>query len=74
MFCCISFYLLDILKGVYVSEDGSGPTDFVVRHSVEALKRKSRFNMDEDYPDSPAMVDISKNYQFVRGEEKKYKA
>ena len=61
----------ELLKGVYVSEDGSGPAggDFVVKHSVDALKRKSRFNMDNDYPDHPAMAEWKDNYQFVNGEQ-----
>ncbi len=59
----------ELLKDVYVSEDGEGPTDFVVKHSVEALKRKSRFSMDNDYPDNPGTAELSNNYQFVRGDQ-----
>mgnify|MGYP003639128353 CR=1 FL=1 len=58
----------ELLKDLYVSEDGTGPTDFVVKASVESLKRNNRFNIENNYLENntfPARSDIDSNINMT---------
>jgi len=63
----------DLIKGV-----ANNDSDIVVRSSVSALKKKNRFNMDEDQflPEASAGtasgIDTKDNFQFVREESDFY--
>lgn len=63
----------DLLKDVFIpaSSETTAESDFVVKATVEALKRNNRFNMEDDYLDgqSSSAIDEKEEYQFMRGED-----
>jgi len=62
----------NLLKDVVVPVESDDPEDFVVQASVAALKRNSRFNMDDEFYQNVDSLDTSENYQFVRDDTDYY--
>lgn len=75
----------DLLKGVEIPIESDDPEDYVVQASVAALKRNSRFNMDDEFYENPSFlsnsdaedeegnsipsIDNEEDYLFVRDED-----